>query len=142
MKTKNILLIVFTIVLLFPLYAVLQIFQLETTATAEEATSTVNFLQISIWISWVFMVSMAIYYKWVQQSNFFFVITYIFVIAAFGFFGFLLDDVINKYGIGSRLGDQYPVAIYTFIRNVVASIAFTVFLQLAVFWFTRKWHRK
>lgn len=141
MKTKNILFVIFFIVLLFPIYAIFQIFNLGN-ATAEDITSALSFFQISLWVSWMIFAVIAVYLKWTHKENIFFILTYIFIGVGFGLFGYLTQQAIADYEITTRFGEEFPLGVFSAIRNIVVSAALTVFLQLAVFWFTRRWHRR
>lgn len=88
------------------------------------------------------MVCVAIYYKWITQSNFFFYFIYGFLIVAFIIYGFLMQEMVNTFDITSGFRDNYTQGVIVVLVNLVVAGALTGFLQAGVWWFTRRWHRR
>lgn len=109
------------------------------TRTAEE--SVLNY-QVSVWISWVFLVSVAVFYKWTEKRNFFFYFTYAFLAVAFALYGYLHQGFINVFDLPSSFADNYTLGVLVALQNFVVSAILTGFLQGGVWWFTRRWHRR
>ncbi|WP_424493424.1 hypothetical protein [Salinimicrobium sp. GXAS 041] len=143
MSGKQLLIVLCLITIFYPGYS---IYQLEAAIQLQEnaalAQNRLLHFQISIWIVWVIYILAAIYYKWVKKGNFLFYFTYGFLLIAFGLFGFYTQVVVNDFNLSSPFRDQYSHGIFTAVQNIVISGALTAFLQAAVWWFTRKWHRK
>lgn len=92
-----------------------------------------------LWILWVFWVSFAVYYKWTRQKNGIFYSLYIALILTFGVMGFIIEDSPeNVFPHPTILSG--PTSLI--LQHFLISILLTVFLQLCVWWFTRRWHRK
>lgn len=98
--------------------------------------------QVSIWISWIFLVSTAVYYKWTEKRNSFFYFTYGFLVVAFAVFGYLHQSFVNFHDLPSPFKDGYTLGVLLFLQNLVVSSILTGFLQAGVWWFTRRWHRR
>src|SRR5690554_526498 len=87
MKKKGFMLVLFG---LFLLYSLIMLFQLDKSISDTDLQLVEQKLrnyQISIWISWIFMVMLGIFYKWTQKRNLFFSLTYGFLFLAFSIFG-------------------------------------------------------
>lgn len=124
MNRKKILIILFFIVLLYPLYSVSQLIE-------NQEGVFINY-QISIWISWILMIGIAIIYKWKTKKNMFFYWIYVFLVTGFALLGFYLEDQdIN-----------FKLANFIAIKNLLTVMGFTIFIQICVWWFSRKWHRE
>ena len=143
MTKKSVLLFIFIILLFYPIYS---IFQLEAITGVEgepeEAQSGLINYQISIWISWIVMACMAVYTKWSRKSNLFFNLTYGFLIIAFAIFGYYTQLIITTYDLPSHFSDNYTHGVFAAVQNIVISIVLTGLLQVGVWWFTRRWHRR
>lgn len=142
MKKKAVLrfLAIFTL-----LYPALMLFKAEEILRVSPMLETKNEIlnyQISIWISWLVFASLAVYHKWTEKSNFFFYFTYGFIIIGFTVYGFLYQRFIVGYELPSPFGDKYTLGVFVAIQNIMVSGILTGFLQAAVWWFTRRWHRR
>lgn len=143
MSKKLSLLVVFLLALIYPGYTIYQLE--EVIGVGNEAVVAQNKLisfQISIWVVWVVMLCNAIFYKWTKKGNFFFYFTYAFLIVAFAVFGFYTNSIVNVFDLSSPFEDNYTHGVFTAVQNIVISCALTAALQAAVWWFTRKWHRR
>lgn len=98
--------------------------------------------QISVWISWVFLVSVAVFFKWTEKKNFFFYFTYAFLVIAFGLYGYLYQDFVNTFELPSSFEDRYTLGVLVTLQNLIVSVILTAFLHGGVWWFTRRWHRR
>ena len=143
MTKKSVLLTIFILILIYPIYC---IFQLEAIngveGQPEEAQARLINYQISIWISWIVMACMAVYTKWSRKSNFFFNLTYGFLIIAFAIFGYYTQMVVTAYDLPSQFSDGYTHGLFAAVQNIVISAIFTGLLHAGVWWFTRRWHRR
>ncbi len=85
---------------------------------------------IVIWILWIVLVSIAVYKKWTRNNDKFFYFTYAYLFI--GFAGFLFFQEI----------DTASGRYFLIFQNFGIGFGLTIFLQLSVWWFTRKWHRQ
>lgn len=143
MSKKTILLIILILALLYPGYSAILIGQLLEQSTAlSEAESQLNNYRISIWVSWIVIVGIAIYYKWTQKKDAFFKFTYIYLLVAFAFYGYYAQSLVNNFDLATRYEDNYSLGVFTALENLFAPVLLTIFLQACVWWFTRRLHRK
>lgn len=143
MKKKHLLLLIFILLLFYPLYRVYQILDLFTSAqNPGEIRANITGYQLSIWLSWVGMMVVSVYYKWIQKNNFFFILTYFFLVLAFGAFGYFTQHALNLLGGSSRFSDSYTLGVFTALQHLAIAGILTVFLQIAVRLFQTKWHRR
>jgi hypothetical protein len=142
MGKKAILRTLIILVLLYPVYMLFHAGDAVDLEDVQEASDSILNYQISIWISWVFLVVIAIYYKWTEKRNSFFYFTYGFLLVSFSVFGYFQQSLITAYDLPSPFDDQYTVGVVVALQNLVASFILTALLQAAVWWFTRKWHRR
>lgn len=138
MKKKTLLLISYLLIFIYPAISFFQLFN----AKSSSFEDFLNNYQISIWISWIALVSIAIYYKWTTKNNFFFIILYGFLIISFGLYGWYAQEIAPQINSQIGLSADYPSGIFITIKNTLAIIIFSAFLQIAVWWFTRRWHRR
>lgn len=143
MKKRQLLLLIFIILLLYPLYQAYGVLDLFTSAqNPGEIRADITGYQLSIWLSWVGMVVVSVYYKWTQKNNFFFILTYFFLVLAFGVFGYFTQHALNLFGNSSRFSDSYTLGVFTALQHLAVAAILTVFLQIAVSLFQTKWHRR
>lgn len=142
-KKKNILLGILIVLLLYP---ILSVYRLELVlgngADPELVSQRLTGYQISIWLSWVVMISVAIFHKWTTGKNSFFYFIYCFLLLAFGVFGYYSQEIINDFGLQSGFKDDYTFGVFAAITNFIVAALLTAFLQASVWWFTRRWHRR
>lgn len=135
--------IVIALVFLYPAYA---LFALEQTTGTESQMDQVRVslrnYQVSIWISWVILAIISIYYKWTRKSNFFFSVTYGFLLLAFILFGYYTQRMVSLFNIPSSFDDNHTLGIFAAVQNIFVAAILTGFLQAGVWWFTRRWHRR
>jgi len=143
MGKKGILLVLFGLFLLYPIFTLFQLDQAVSEATEFSLLESrlLNY-QISIWISWVLLVSLGIYYKWTRKRNLFFTLTYGYLFVAFCIFGTYTQMAVNTFQVPSSFEDDYTLGVFTAVQNIIVSAALTGFLHAAVWWFTRRWHRQ
>ncbi len=142
MEKKTLLLIILLLTLLYPIFSLVQLEQAFSNAPVlETVQDELNNYRLSIWISWIVFAVVSVYYKWTRKENFFFNSTYIFLLVAFTFFGYYTQQLVNTFEISTPFNDKYSLGVFTAIQNLFASAVLTIFLQLAVWWFTRKFHR-
>jgi hypothetical protein len=143
MKKKIILSIVFIIVLFYP---GLLIFKLEQTfnngSSLRQIENAHRGYQISIWLTWIVMVSLSVYYKWISEKNLFFSLTFLFLFVSISLFGFYVHRMVNTFEIDTGFRDPYTFGFLTALQNFVVAAILTGLLQAGVWWFTRKWHRR
>jgi len=142
LEKKTLLLIILLLTLLYPIFSLVQLEQAFSNAPVlETVQDELNNYRLSIWISWIVFAVVSVYYKWTRKENFFFNSTYIFLLVAFTFFGYYTQQLVNTFEISTPFNDKYSLGVFTAIQNLFASAVLTIFLQLAVWWFTRKFHR-
>ena len=143
MRKKDILRFLFLVILLYPIYMLFNaVGQLNEPVELQTAIDAVGHYQISIWVSWLVLVSASVYFKWTKHRNFFFFFTYAFLVVAFGFLGYLSQELVTDYELPNKFRDQYSFGILNAMQHIISSVVLTVFLQAAVWWFTRRWHRR
>lgn len=143
MRKKNTLRFLFLAILLYPIFALFNaVGDLNGSKELPEALDAVLHYQISIWVSWLVLVSASIYFKWTKHKNFFFFFTYAFLIVAFGFLGYLSQNLVTEYDLPNKFRDQYSFGVLHALQHIISSVVLTAFLQAAVWWFTRRWHRR
>jgi len=143
MGRKGILLLLFGLILVYPLVTLFQLNQ--SVSDRNELHLVENKLlnyQISIWISWIFLVALGVYYKWTRSRNLFLSLTYGFLFLAFSIFGTYTQMTVNIYQIPSSIEDDYTLGVFTAVQNIIVSAVLTGSLQAGVWWFTRRWHRR
>lgn len=143
MKKKTILLVVFVVVLCYPLFTAYQFWEVITSGRGLEVVENqLISYQISIWLTWVITVAMAVYYKWTEKNNLMFYVTYTFLILAFILFGVYSQMMVNTFNLPSTFEDNYTLGVFAAIQNIIVSALLTGFLHAGVWWFTRRWHRR
>jgi hypothetical protein len=131
---------------LFTAYPGLYILHLEGVfnngSSQEEVGRAITGYRLRVWLSWVIMIIVAIYKKWTTGSNNFFKIIYVLMVLAFGIEGIYMQRMVNMYDIATNFQDSYSYGVIVTLINIVIVAALTAFLQVGVWWFTRKWHRQ
>lgn len=142
MKQKLLSLLVLGLIVLYPILTLFQLDQVISTASDLQLVEErlVNY-ELSIWISWVFMVCLAVYFKWTKKRNLIFIATYGFLFISFSIFGTYTQLMFNIFDIPSSFKDGYTLGIFTAIQKIVISGSLTGFLQAGVWWFTRRWNK-
>ena len=142
MKWKSILLLVFGLLLLYPLFSLFQLNQGVTEPTElEVAQVRLIQYQISLWISWAVMATISVFFKWTKKRNLFFTLTYGFLFHGFMVYGIYAQHIVNLFGLPSRFEDNYTFGIFTAVQHILISAILTGFLQTGVWWFYQRWHR-
>lgn len=143
MNKKIIFSLVFLLIVLYPAITAFELFQVINSQGSEEMIEQqLSAYQLSIWLSWVGMVIISIYYKWTTERNDFFYFTYVFLLVGFGIYGFYFQKTINILELESPFQDNYTLGVFAALRNLAVAGILTGFLQAAVWWFTRRWHRR
>lgn len=143
MKRKTVLVIIFILLLFYSLYSVFVLEEVISSGSSiREAESALIAFQRSIWITWILLVSMAVYYKWVKKRNFIFYFTYAFLFVAFAVYGIYVQRLVIAYDVPSSFEDSYTLGVFSALQQILMSAILTGFLQAAVWWFTRRWHRR
>ncbi|MGM1056561.1 MAG: hypothetical protein ACQEWG_11800 [Bacteroidota bacterium] len=139
---KKMLIIILLLIIIYPIFSFVLLEQtLSDEPSLEAAQDQIYNFRLSIWISWIVFAVVSVYYKWTREENLFFNITYIFLLIAFSFFGYSIQNMSNIFDLPTRFDDNYSLGVFTAIQNFFAPAVLTIFLQLAVWWFTRKFHR-
>ena len=142
MRKKNILKFLFLAILLYPIFTLFRAVGDLGAAELQEAMDSVLHYQVSIWISWLVLVSASVYFKWTKQRNFFFFFTYAFLVVAFAFLGYLNQELVTVFDLPNKFRDSYSFGVLQALQHIISSVVLTAFLQGAVWWFTRRWHRR
>lgn len=140
-RRHSVLSLVLTMLMAVPIYFIIQ---MGNTVNAQNwealQAATVRYL-IGIWICWIFTVSIAVYYKWTEKKDFFFHLNYSYLIMAFAIFAHYNDQLFRNLDISGEIyGKDMLNAIRT-LKNAVPILGATLYLQVSVRWFGRKWHR-
>lgn len=144
MKKKYIFLLLIGLVWIYPLSMLFRLegaFE-ENMNTAGLVQGELRLYQASIWISWVVMVIIAIYQKWTSGKNFFFYLTYGFLLVGFLVLGYYTQRLVSVFELPSTFENDYTLGVFAAVQNIIASVILTGFLQAGVWWFTRRWHRR
>lgn len=129
----------FGLILAYPLFRIFQVDgSLSTGAELEQVQGKLLGYQLSIWISWIVLVGLAVYYKWTRKRNLLFTLTYGFLFICFSIFGTYTQIMINHFQLSTSFEDDYTLGIFTAVQNIVVSAVLTGFLQAGVWWFTRR----
>lgn len=142
MKKKSILYVIALLMLVYPVFSLFNAIEAIGTLTVKEAEQAVVSYEMGVWITWSVLVAIAIFYKWTRGSNFFFFFSYGFILIGFGIIGYLSQSIINTFNLPSHFEDSYTLGVLIAFQKIVSAIILTVFLQAAVWWFTRKWYRR
>lgn len=142
MKKRYILKILVLLVIFYPAYTLFRANEALGNVLAIEAENSITNYQISVWITWIVLVTVAVFYKWTQKRNYFFFFTYGFLFVAFSILGYLHQEMVNIFDLPSPFRDSYTLGVLTAIQNILVSSILTGFLHAGVWWFTRRWHRR
>ncbi len=143
MSKKMVLLLLAVVLVIYPLY---MLFQLDTTISSSsdlhQVQEAILDYQVSLWIVWLILAGISVYYKWTRKSDFFFSITYAFIVIGFAFLGAYSQEVVTNFNLPTRFQDTYTMGVLSAVQNIFISGILTGFLQAGVWWFTRRWHRR
>lgn len=142
MNKKALLRIIVLITLLYPSYMLFRAEEILVTSPIQNSEDGILSYQISVWISWVVLVSVAVFYKWTEKRNSFFSFVYGFIVVSFAVYGYLYQSFITSYELPSPFKDDYTLGVLMALQNIVIAGVLTGFLHAAVWWFTRRWHRR
>ncbi len=143
MDKKIVTLIVICFGILYPAISVYLLHQsMNSISEAENFESNISAYQLSVWLSWVVLVILAIYYKWTTEKNVLFNVTYAFLLFGFGIYGYYVQEMVNMFQLDSGFTDNYSFGVFTALSNLAVAGILTGFLQASVWWFTRRWHRR
>ena len=142
MSKKGIFRTLVILALLYPAYMLFRAGESFNSREVQLAGSAILNFQASIWITWVVLVSVAVYFKWTEKGNFFFYFTYSFLVVAFAVFGYFHQSLVNIHDLPSPFDDNYTLGVLVTLQNLISACILTAFLQAGVWWFTRRWHRR
>lgn len=143
MDKKRLYIIIFAIGLLYP---IISLFSLSNTFSGSEELAEVgqslrNYLA-SIWVLWVVMISIAVHHKWTSAKNFLFYIIYGINLLGFLIYGYYAQRMVSDFSISSTFEDSYSLGVFVGLHQFLIAGVLTGLLQVGVWWFTRRWHRK
>ncbi|MGB7843048.1 MAG: hypothetical protein WBL21_09670 [Salinimicrobium sp.] len=141
MRKKNIFRVIAVLVLLYPAFSLFNATEAIGNVDIGDAREKVNSYQLSLWVTWLVLASLSVYHKWTRRQNFFFHFTYAFIIIGFGIFGYLNQSLGPGYELQSHFKHSSTLGIFTALQGIITAAVLTIFLQAAVWWFTRRWHR-
>lgn len=96
---------------------------------------------IIVWFLWLILVSFAVYQKWKKKKELMFYLTYALLGLAFAMLIWIAMSLPgNTSGYASIGGIHGKYLIL--IKNFPIMLIMTIFLQISVWWFTNRWHRK
>ncbi|MBZ9631290.1 hypothetical protein LB465_10915 [Salegentibacter sp. LM13S] len=109
--------------------------------TAQVVQQAIQNFQISIWIGWILITGPAIYLRWKYGNQLLFIINYLTVITAFIFLGFYVNRgaELELWSLGDSFREN---VIFMVIMNILLICGMTAFVQAAIWWFSKKWHRR
>lgn len=143
MSKKQLFHIIFFIILLYPVFTLVQLDQVRNASSGMELFQNVlSHFHISIWIVWIFMAALAVSYKWTTQKNTFFHYLYVYLLIGYFIYGWYLHQMVTGTGIDTGFKDDYTLVVLKTLQGFAVSAILTAFLQAAVWWFTRRWHRR
>lgn len=142
MRKKAILYVLVLLMFIYPAFALFDAIEAIGDVSAKEAENVIVDYEISVWVTWIVLVSVAVFFKWTRRRNLFFFFTYGYVIIAFGIVGYLSQMIISAYGLPSHFEDSYTLGVLIAVQKIVSAVILTAFLHAAVWWFTRRWHRR
>lgn len=143
MKRKYIYLILLSLLMIYPAYFTTQVgVHMNRDTEAHIVEKLVNNYQLSIWITWILLVSIAVYQKWTTQKNGIFYFTYAYLLITNAIFGYYMQQMVTIFEIKSRFSDTYSLGVFMALQYFVAAALLTAFLQVGAWWFTRRWHRR
>ena len=90
---------------------------------------------ISIWCAWILITIPAIYLRWKYKLHHLFIFNYFFIALSYLLLGYYLDQGIND--------ELLKISVFhiTFQYVLVISVI-TAFIHIAIWWFSKKWHRR
>ncbi len=143
MKSQSLLSFIGIISLGYPIYMAMEAsFLIGNMAELPEINSAIVSYQLSLWVCWVVLAGLAIYYKWTEQRNLFFLFCYFFIVIGFGLLGYFLQWRANLYEITTGFQDSYTFGVVAGLQRIILAAILTLFLQFSVKIFETKWHRR
>lgn len=140
MTKKSIFLSVFLLITIYQIYFLFQLDETFDLGNLDSVEQNLSQFQLSIWLSWIIFMLIAVYYKWTRRINLFFTFTYIFLLIFFGIFAFYTYRYITEfYAISEPVNVSFGVLLS--LQNLFFSVMLTAFLQICTWWFTRRFHR-
>ena len=97
---------------------------------------------VCLWGCWIFTVSIAVYHKWTEKKNLFFVLNYIYLFGAIGVFAHYSYQWFKNQDISGQFHSDGTMALGHTLKNLLPLLGITAYLQLSVWWFAKKWHRR
>lgn len=143
MSKKIYFIILFLLLIIYPVFTLFNLEQVRVDfGNLEIFQEKLTHYQVSIWVTWVIMVAMAVYFKWTTEKNLFFYFIYTYLSIAYIIFGWYFLQMIRNYEIETGFTDDHTLVVLKTAQNLFVSVILTAFLQAAVWWFTRRWHRR
>lgn len=139
---KKVLLSVILFSMIYPAFMLVHAVGSMVPAQADGAQEDISGFLLSVWIVWLISTGIAIYHKWSQKEDVFFYVTYVILVLGFSVYGYLVQDFVNTYGLDDGFRDDYTLGVLTALEQIAMAAVLTGMLQAAVWWFTRRWHRR
>lgn len=107
----------------------------------EETLQALKNYQISIWCGWLLITGAGIYLRWTKGVHSIFIINYISVFIAFLLFGYYLNLGVerNLWDIQSVFSEKL---LFIVLKNILLICGMTAFVHAAIWWFSKRWHRR
>ncbi|PKD20370.1 hypothetical protein APR41_13910 [Salegentibacter salinarum] len=111
------------------------------TPTAEAAQQALQNFQISIWCGWLLITGPAIYFRWKAGNHILFIIDYLIAVTAFIIFGVYVNRgaELELWSLGDSFRGNVTFLV---IRNILLICGMTAFIHAAIWWFSKRWHRR
>lgn len=139
---KKVLLSVVVFAMIYPAFMLVHALGSMVAAQADRVQADISGYLLSVWIVWLISTIIAIYYKWSRKEDVFFYVTYVFLVLGFSLYGYLVQDFVNTYGVDDGFRDDHTLGVLTALEQIGMAAVLTGMLQAAVWWFTRRWHRR
>ncbi|SHG50198.1 hypothetical protein SAMN05444483_11414 [Salegentibacter echinorum] len=108
---------------------------------SEQTLQALKHYQISIWCGWLLLTGASTYLRWTKGIHTLFIITYTSAFIAFLFFGYYLN-----LGVERNLWDIPNVydkkLFFVILKNILLICGMTAFVHAAIWWFSKRWHRR
>lgn len=143
LSNKELILLFFSILLMsLPIYFIIPMDQNASLGKWGELRTAMGQYLLCLWGSWIFTVSLAVYHKWTERRDLFFVLNYLYLLGSLGVFGHYSLLWFQNQGLQPQGRRDVSAALGHTFQNLLPLVGITAYLQLAVWWFVRKWHRR
>ncbi|PRX48847.1 hypothetical protein [Salegentibacter salegens] len=111
------------------------------TTTAKAAQQAIQNFQISIWVGWLLITGPAIYVRWKYANHILFIIDYLIAITAFIILGVYVNRgaELELWALGNSFRGNVT---FMLLRNILLICGMTAFIHAAIWWFSKRWHRR